>query len=292
MISDSILHTLTYSDHFGFPLTLSELHSRLININTLAKDRSELQRQFGSLSGLQQVLNKLISAHKIEKTGDYYHLLGHSNLVAHRENNRQTSLPVFSKAKHLAIKLSKVPGVLSIYLTGSLAMFNSTPDSDIDFMVITKNNRLWTTRFLLTIYTTILGLRRTPSSRNYSSKLCLNLYLTPYSYELPPIKRSLYTAYELIQAVPLYDPSSTHPQLLAANSWIKKYLSNLVVANCSTLPAQKYSKTGILENLLYQLQLLYMRPRLTRELITRDSAFFHPNNPGDKLLKKVQGIIG
>lgn len=210
--------------------------------------------------------------------------------MARRRENRQTSLSVFSKAKHLATKLSKVPGVLSIYLTGSLAMYNSTPDSDIDFMVITKNNKLWTTRFLLTIYTTIFGLRRSPNSKRYSSKLCLNLYLTPNTYKLPPSKRSLYTAYELIQAVPLYDPTDTHSQLLSSNSWIAEFLPNFSLPKKSN---QVHGFTdsqihGFTEYLCYHLQLLYMKNKITREYVTRDSAFFHPSNPGSKILKKLQ----
>jgi predicted nucleotidyltransferase len=273
-LEHAILQTLTYSDHFGFPLTLEELYVRLIQSSC-------------TKSELSKILSTLVNRKKIGKKGEYYYLPSHSNLVASRAKNTQISLPVLQRAKELADKLGKVPGVLAIYLTGSLAMSNSIADSDIDFMVITKNNQLWTTRFLLTIYTTMVGLRRTPESKQNTGKLCLNLYLTPKSFLLPTVKRSLYTAYELMQAVSLYDPQNTHANLLSTNSWIHDYLPNFPIPKSALGLSRENGKPGLLEHLLYSLQLLYMKNKITREYVTRDSAFFHPSNPGSRILKKL-----
>jgi len=297
MISDSILQTLRYSDHFGFPLTLKEIHLRLINVDQLAKDRSELPQEFGSLSGLQQAIKKLIIQNQIEKSSDYYHLPGHKSLVSRRLKRAKLSASQLVRASSLAGKLSTISGVIAIYLTGSLALSNTEGADDIDLMIITAPGRLWTTRFLLTLYTEFLGLRRRPKDRNPSGKLCLNLYLTPDSYFLPISKQNLYTAYELIQAVPLYDPADTHTSLLAANSWITQYLPNVprrtLLKRNSRLQAEKGPAAAgrrvlngtlqFFEFLLYHLQLFYMHPKLTREYITPNSAFFHPHNPAPKV---------
>jgi predicted nucleotidyltransferase len=288
MISDSIIQTLKYSDHFGFPLTLEELHRRLIK-SPLAKDRSELSKQFRSLSGLQQVLNQLTAQDKIQKTGQYYSLPTRAGLITERLRRQKISAPQFQKAQNLAQNLGKIPGVLAIYLTGSLAMRNSVPTSDIDFMIITQNNKLWTTRLLLTLYTSLIGLRRTPGSKQNTGKLCLNLYLTPKSYLLPTLKQSLYTAYELIQAIPLYDPRDTHSHLLSANSWIKNYVPNFPLPK-KQKQIHSYTDSrihGFTEYLLYNLQHHYMKNKITREFITKDAAFFHPQDPSSKILKKL-----
>jgi predicted nucleotidyltransferase len=274
MIADSVIQTLKYSAHFGFPLTFEELYVRLIKSSC-------------TKSELKKILPTLVSRKKIEQLKECYYLPGDSKLVARRKKNAETSLPVQSRAKNLAIQLSKIPGVLAIYLTGSLAMSNSTSDSDIDLMVITQNNQLWTTRFLLTIFTSLIGLRRTPMSKKNTGKLCLNLYLSPKSFSLPSSKRSLYTAYELMQAVPLYDSQNTHAKLLSTNSWIHDYLPNFPIPKSTPRLSRENGKTGFLEYLLYSLQLLYMKNKITREYITKDVAFFHPNNPGEKVLKKL-----
>lgn len=274
-ISHAITNTLKYSDHFGFPLTLPELYTRLIQSSC-------------TKSQLTKSLSALVNQRKLEKTGGYYYLPGRSELVARRQHNFHHSQHPLSKARVLATKLGHIPGVLAIYLTGSLAMSNSGSDSDIDFMIITKNGQLWTTRFLLTLYTTILGLRRTPHSKTHSAKLCLNLYLSPASYLLPPQKRSLYTAYELIQAVPLYDPTNTQSNLLSANDWIHDYLPNFALPKSISRLTRENGKTGLLEHVLYSIQRMYMKSKITREYVTRDSAFFHPSDPGRKILNKLQ----
>lgn len=278
-LADSILQTLKYSDHFGFPLTLSEIHSRLIEVKI---------RQIRLIHPIRLMLKSGI----ISQTDSYYHLPNRTSLVARRLKRVQLSYAQLTRARSLAKRLGRLPGVMAIYLTGSLAMANSDLGSDIDLMIITQPGKLWTTRLILTLYTSLLRLRRTPGSTQNSGKVCLNLYLTPMSYELPSHKQSLYTAYELIQAVPLYDPHHTRIALLTSNHWLKKYLPNSPAgpgpAGPKHLPARPGPIGTMLELLAYHLQLWYMRPRLTREYITKNSAFFHPHDPGAKVLKKLQ----
>jgi len=275
-LQQSILATLAYSDHFCFPLTRTEIFSRLISSIKFSQAKV--------YSEIQQLIHRKI----IIQTGRYIHLKGRSSLVSLREKKRSLSISQFSSAKDLANKVKIIPGIMAIYLTGSLAMSNADAESDIDFMIIAKPGRLWSTRLLLTIFTTITGLRRTPSSTSNAGKLCLNLYLTPDSYLLPESKRSIYTAYELIQAIPLYDPINTHNDLLASNPWISTYLANFELPEpTSVLKPQSRDLRGI-ECLLYILQRAYMRSKLTREYITPNSAFFHPNNPGISVQKKLE----
>lgn len=279
MISDSIISTLTYSDHFGFPLTFPELHKRLIGIPI-------------SQPKLQQALNLLLLKKKIEKTNAYYHLNGRSGLVSIRQKRQQLSITPTSAANSLARKINMIPGVLAVYLTGSLAMKNSDKHSDIDFMIITQSSRLWSTRLILTLYTTLFGLRRLPGSKSYSGQLCLNLYLTPNSWTIPLSKRSLYTAYELIQAVPLSDPHHLHHQFLSDNDWVTRYLPNFLIPKPTKAHLAEGNKlVSILfqpiEFFAYTIQKIYMSRHITSELITSDLAFFHPHNPGIQVLKKL-----
>lgn len=273
----AIFATLAYSNHFSFPLTSEEIHHRLIG-------------QRISLSKLKLALTRLVKVKKISTNSHYYFLPGKSSLIKRRESRASSSNILVRRATALSQFLSKLPGVLAIYLTGSLAVMNANHTADIDLMIIAKNNRLWTTRLILTLYTSLLGLRRFRNSPSHSGKLCLNLYLTPRAYRLPKSKRSLYTAYELIQSVPLYDPTLTRRELLSANSWIKNYLPNFILPRqelpphpINTLP----TSSSLLEDLAYNLQYRYMKRRITREYITKHSAFFHPNDPSRDLLRKT-----
>lgn len=267
-LSKAIISTLSYSDHFHFPLTFTELHSRLI------------QRAISAVK-LKLALSALIRSQTIGHQQIYYFLKGKSSYVKQRKLYASLSRPLRSYINSLIPTLAKVPGIVAIYLTGSLALNNTDGHDDIDLMVITKQGRLWTTRLLLTAYTTLLGLRRTPQSTNIMGKLCLNLYLTTNSLMIPAGKRSLYTAYELVQAVPLHDPLGTHRLLLASNSWIREYLPNFPIPNSKI--TQGGESPGFFEHALFYLQYLYMRRKITREYITLDAAFFHPHNPAPKL---------
>ncbi len=277
-LKSAIKKTLTYSDYFNYPLTLAELHARLIKYQV-------------SKSLLGKIINSLIKSKSISQEANYYFLPQKSSLVRRRKLYSRLSKPLFDYTKSLIPILTRIRSIRAIYLTGSLAMQNTDGHDDIDLMIIAESKKLWTTRFLLTIYTTLLGLRRSRNTKNVMGKLCLNLYLTPDSFTLPPHLRSLYTAYELIQAVPLYDPNNTYSVLLSSNSWINTYLPNYQIPKLSTriygyTDLRLYEK--LLENLLYTLQYLYMKGRITREYITKDSAFFHPNNPSSRVLSKIK----
>lgn len=272
-LKKAILQTIKYSDHFHFPLTLTEFHQRLIGYRI-------------SKSSLSASLNSLIKSNLLSQKNNYYFLPQKSSLVKRRGLYARLSIPLYTYAQSLLPTLTHISSVRGIFLTGSLAMSNTDGHDDIDLMIITAPGKLWTTRLLLTIYTTLLGLRRTRNTKNIMGKLCLNLYLTTSSLTIPIPKRSLYSAYELVQIVPLYDPNNTHAELLASNSWIKSYLPNFPIPKRGS---RIHGFTGLrvyeslFESIAYHLQYLYMKPRITREYISRDAAFFHPRNPGEKV---------
>lgn len=272
----AILKTLSYSDHFSFPLQFSELHSRLLGYQCTP-------------ALLQAELTKMIRSHQLSFSDGYYYLPSRSTVIQHRLANKRHSQILFKKSAELSAKLARVPGVLAIFLTGALAVANADQGDDIDLLIITQSGKLWTTRLFLTLYTTLLGLRRTPSSRQIAGKLCLNLYLTPASLTLPASRRSIYTAYELIQAVPLHDPLDLHASLLAANAWILAFLPNFAPFRQSAAPPSTPTHSWF-EKIAYLLQHKYMQKKITRELITPDSAYFHPHNPGSKILSKLTSL--
>lgn len=277
-LSDAIIATLTYSDHFSFPLSYQELHTRLIKLKVSQKQ-------------LKSTLKELLKNNKIEYSQDYYYLPGRKNLVNKRKTANKKSLELMYRAKRSANMLSKFPGVLAIFLTGSLSVGNSQGDDDIDLLIITKTNRLWTTRFIITLFTSLFSLRRTPYGKITTNKLCLNLYLTPKSLKLPQDKQNLYTAYELIQAVPLYDPLNTQSLLLSHNAWFRNYLPNYPLTNPNssfpTLNIQYSIFLRLIEELAYRFQLWYMKGKMTSEYVNKNSAYFHPHNPGKSVLNKL-----
>lgn len=274
-LKKAILQTIKYSDHFHYPLTLAELHARLIKYQV-------------SKSYLLKAVNSLVKSKLLSQQNNYYFLPRKLSLVKRRRLYARLSKPLHRYTLSLLPVLTRLHSIRAIYLTGSLAMQNTDGHDDIDLMIITEPGKLWITRLLLTIYTTILGIRRTRNPKNIMGKLCLNLYLTPDSYVIPPHLRSLYTAYELIQVDPIYDPKHTHSALLSANPWIQPYLPNYPLPKPKNKSFTPATNPTILEKICYWIQRLYMHKRITREYITHDAAFFHPNDPGRKVLSKIK----
>lgn len=61
----------------------------------------------------------------------------------------------------LALRLLELfPQILLIGLCNSRAMGEADENSDIDLFIIAKKENLWTVRFIVTILTSILGVRR------------------------------------------------------------------------------------------------------------------------------------
>jgi predicted nucleotidyltransferase len=266
MISQAIIQTLKYSDYFDFPLTQAELTTRLIRAKATNKD-------------LSSILDNLVNNQQIIRSKKYYALVGREALFTLRDQRKQISQVKRKLAEKYASSLARVPGVIAIYLTGSLAVNNSTADDDIDFMVITRDGWLWRTRLLLTLLSEFRGIRRQPGGKSANNKLCLNLYLSESTLSIPPGKRSLYTAYELIQAQPLFDPANTRTRLLQDNSWLTAYLPNYNFPSGKNQATKDIVSINPLEDLAYKLQRLYMSKKLTTEYITKKAAFFHPRSP-------------
>ncbi len=119
------------------------------------------------------------------------------------------------QARRYSRWISKLPGVRMIALTGSLAMENIAPESDIDFFIVTQRDRVWLTRLA------VVALVRIAAFRNIT--LCPNYFLA--EHQLPITRQNLYVAREIAQMVPLFG-MQTYQQFRSANAWVFTYLPN------------------------------------------------------------------
>jgi hypothetical protein len=293
LLKPSILKTLAYADIFDYPLTLEEINRYLLAP--------------GALQARAPGASKLLAAGKISQSGKYYFLPHRQKLVDIRKTREQFSLNKLRQARSIAQKLAKLPNVLGVFVTGALAVANTSASDDIDLLIITRANKLWITRFLTTLYLEFMGIRRRPHTLKAANRICANMYLDETALSLPYAKRNLYTAHEIAQAKPLINKESIYERFLFANSWVLQYLPNTVISptvhrplstvHCplftshrplSTVhrPPSTVHHSRLLEQIAYQLQYRYMKSKLTRETITPHSAFFHPRATSSEVLKK------
>jgi D-beta-D-heptose 7-phosphate kinase/D-beta-D-heptose 1-phosphate adenosyltransferase len=210
-----------------------------------------------------------------------------------REKYSQKKLLIAKKASKL---ISKIPTVLFVGITGSLAMMNSGKNSDIDLMIITKKNCLWTTRLLVYGLLRVTGYElRKPKLNNEKDMLCINLWLDESDLVWGKKDRNIYTAHEIAQVVPLFNKDKTYEKFLYLNRWILNYWPNSVdakyigrsisyIGNTKTQYTIYHILNTVIEYLAFNIQYWYMKNKITREIVTPTRAIFHPNDWGKKVL--------
>ncbi|AKM83075.1 hypothetical protein A2422_04515 [Candidatus Woesebacteria bacterium RIFOXYC1_FULL_31_51] len=255
-LRSSEISSVIYHDIFDYPLTPLELKKWKLSKNIKTK--------------------KVI----VEKNS-FYFLKGREEIIKKRLKRKKYSKNKFKIAKKVNLVLGKIPTIKLVAITGALAMNNADKGSDIDLMIITKNKTLWTTRLISYLLINIYGFKvRKPKDNNQRDKLCLNMWLDEEDLVWKNENRNIYSSHEIAQIVPLINKDNTYEKLLNRNSWILDYWPKAVKLN-KNLKFKKVisSKTfSFVEKLTFKLQYLYMKNKISREVVTPTQAIFHPNN--------------
>ncbi len=266
-ITLAILKTLAYHDIFDYPLTQAELYNYLIDAKTTPRI---LSKNLGSIKD-------------VESRANYYCLKGRDKIIKLRKSREAISKRKFKKAQHFARILSLIPYVKFVGLTGALAMENSSESDDIDLLIISAKNSLWTTRFLTNL--SLFPYKRSPKSQKQKNKACLNIFIE--EAHLTISEQNIYTAHEISQIIPLYNKGKTYHKFIDANNWLYKHLPNWQpkVISCKQNNSNAVLSASSLESLLMRLQLGYMKSKITSEKIGTYQLFFHPKATEDRILK-------
>ncbi len=280
MVSNSaILKTLIYSDIFAYPLTKEEIWKFLIGAKI---GRASFEKMFKFPPG------------RWERKYGYYFLLGREEIVRKRIQRKEISQEKINIAKKIVKKLSVIPTVLFIGISGGLALENSDEKDDIDLFVITSKNTLWITRLLLVVFLIIMGQYRGRGKKE-SQKICLNMLIDEKALTFEKSRQDLYTAHEIAQLKPIFDRNNTYSKFLSANKWVVKFLPNSVegIKNHESRIMQKekplfvfHYSLFILNKFAKFLQLLYMREHRANETINDKMLAFHPFEYKDYVLKE------
>lgn len=215
------------------------------------------------------------------------------------------SPPLLQQKWHSAARavqfLQRFPSIESIWVTGGLAVGNIQPDDDIDLMIITADNSLWLTRTLVAVNDLRLRRirRRGDHDQQLKDKWCCNLWLESGALQLTPDQRSLYSAREVIQAVPVFQRrQGAAEKFLRANSWVQEYLPvgfQQGVKRAENLPVAPSARATfslpLLNQFFFWLQSQRMRRYLRHEIVEHRRAFFHPGERAKDVQAKYEKIL-
>lgn len=238
----------------------------------------------------------------------FYFLEGREVLVHKRLSRKRISARKMQIVKNVTRLLKFLPTVKMVAVTGSLAMENSTEESDIDLLIITKKETLWITRLLIYSILVICHLSfRRPFDSNQKDALCLNMWMDESDLIWKKSDRNLYTAHEIAQIVPLVNKDKIYEKFLYKNKWILNYWPSAVkIRNSKRLHhfvgrmrnKFEFSKFKYLNtvssfvfrtsNLIaFKMQYLHMKNKISREVVTPTRAIFHPRDWGKIILNRL-----
>ena len=196
----AIVQTVAYADVFDYPLTADEIHRYLIGVRAgRATVRSLVNTQLPK---------------ELSRSGRYFSLVGREQHVETRKARAASAADYWRKAVHYGRRMSNLPFVRMVAVTGGLAMDNMA-DGDIDYLIVTEPERLWLCRGM------IVGLVRLAALSGV--ELCPNYFLSERALELG--ERNLFTAHEVTQMVPLAG-MATYQRLRELNRWSYAFLPN------------------------------------------------------------------
>jgi hypothetical protein len=198
-IERAVLETLIYSDIFNYPLRLDELQRYL----PVYLNGHDLHAALAQLDG------------RIGKRDGYYFVAGRQDIVRTRQSRELPSRRALRHAHFYGRILNVLPFIRMVAVTGSLAVLNCEETADLDFMLVTRAERVWTARAAAVVLGRL--------ARLFGDTLCPNLIISERALEWP--LHDMYSAREFCQMV-LVAGQDVHTRLIAANAWVDSLLPN------------------------------------------------------------------
>ncbi len=290
---------LLYADIFEYPLSKSEICKFQIANPPAGRAGYKLK-----IKSKIQTSNSYYGYNN-----GYYYLKARQKLINLRKQREKYSQEKMEIAERAGKWLKIIPSIRMVAVTGGVAVGNAKKNDDIDFLIVSAKGAIWTTRFLAIAMLELLGKRRRRNDKNYKNKVCLNMFMTENSLQIPKNEQDLFSAHEAAQVKILWSRGEVEKRWWKENEWINKYLQKFKdqssnIKSNSKLKVQNINKFGIwILNLIYhlsfvtcnlsevtlkQLQIAYMQNQRTKEIISDAYLRFHPDDAREWILREYQ----
>ena len=210
-LQKAILSTLSFFDIYKLPLSAQRIWELLYRFKASIKEVE------GELHQLEHMY-KLVRKDNLYALSDWDHEVYEYNQL---EIKRR-----WDKIKKYYWLLSAIPFVESLAVINSVAMGNADHESDIDFFVITRLNRLYFVRTVIIVLFKLLGVYKTRDKIN--EQFCFGFYVTPKSLALKPLLLEgddPYMTFWLGTLIPIVG-RNRYEQFINQNRWLHAQLPN------------------------------------------------------------------
>ncbi|MDA8650141.1 hypothetical protein N9L36_00355 [Schleiferiaceae bacterium] len=150
-----------------------------------------------------------------------------------RINNLERNSRLLKISKRMGWLIGKFPFVKGVYLSGSLSKLGANnDDADIDYFIITKNNRIWTARLVLIIFKRLFLF-------NSLKYFCTNYFIDENHLELN--KKNIYTAIESASLMALQNKGLLG-KFIEKNPFIQDYFPNFIPQKADSFNYSTFSR--------------------------------------------------
>ncbi len=240
-IQSAILDTVNFFDLFDFPLTKAEI------IDNLWKCEAK------SVDIIDQI--DILIRENILSTGEsFIFLSGRQDLIKIRKERYLSSFYKLQQIEKEKWMFALSPFVKMIAIANTLAYSNAKADGDIDILVVTQKNRLYTTRIFLTFWLLLLGKWR--HGNNVKDRYCLSFLVTEDNIDMSNLKfpdsDDIYLCFWTKWLKPWFVTDNTvAKRYFTENIWVKKYIPNTMFFNTNNKVDGKYFIAKFFELLLH-----------------------------------------
>ncbi len=192
----AVLQTLAYFEVFTYPLTPTEVFA-------FCGEASYTQ------AAIFERLQNLVEKGHIFQFGPFFQSKNDPNWAMRRLDCNRRADNILPRARRMARFIAQFPYVRGVFVSGSLSKHCMSPNSDVDFFIVTESGRLWLARTLLVVFKKIFLL----NSHKY---FCVNYFVDTKHLEIE--EKNLFTATESVTLVPMWG-AEFYEAFCRANAW-------------------------------------------------------------------------
>ncbi len=206
----AILRDIVFYDLFSQPRTLLELSSVIPKGPSLG----ELNN---NASDVLNICDHLIARGILTCSNGFYQLADSPDYSRERLHRNAISIRKLRSIRRLLPWICSMPGVHAVFLCNSMALFNCTMKSDIDFLVITEPQRIFTARFWTVLFSRLFSHRPHEQQAMHGAEtLCFSFFVTSDHLDFSSIQLpdgDIYLDHWIQDLIPMYDPLKLYERI-------------------------------------------------------------------------------
>ncbi|MFH1867275.1 MAG: hypothetical protein ABIJ81_04315 [Patescibacteria group bacterium] len=227
-LEQAILRTTSFFDIFQYPLTSIECWRLMYDPKNKVGAAAFEQ--------VEQALKQLVSKHVLINTLGFWQLKSSQSLFKVRQDRYRLASQKYRRLARWIKAFTLLSSVRFIAVVNSLGYRNPEKTDDIDLFIVTKQKKIWLTRWWLTGLAKLFGSR--PTITHQQDGLCLSFYLSDNHLALNDLMigdEDVYFHFWFTQMTVLFNDGVGRELIKANQNWLR-YFPNLELSFMPVTP--------------------------------------------------------